>query len=97
MTNKILRIYTLNVRCNSLPDLRTGANALEKHTYSGLAAQKAAHAMFERKVAELQRQDQRISASTVIEMNEFLKNWLIDHIKKTDKLYAQYFKDCGVL
>lgn len=53
--------------------------------------------MFERKVAELQRQDQRISASTVIEMNEFLKNWLIDHIKKTDKLYAQYFKDCGVL
>jgi hemerythrin len=67
----------------------------EKHLasfgYPGLSEQKKQHAIFVAKIKEYQEKmkDQKFGLS--IELMNFLKDWLVNHIKAVDSKYAETF------
>ncbi len=64
--------------------------ALERVKYPDLAAQKAAHAAFVQRVAQLQNDYRAGKVAMTIPVMEFLKDWLTNHIMKVDKKYSTY-------
>ena len=69
---------------------------MENNGYPGFAAHRAEH---ERMIASVERvlesylNDQE---NALQDANEFLKNWLINHINGTDRQYSQVLIDKGV-
>jgi len=67
------------------------------HHYPGLAAHKVVHQNFVNKVKHYQNQLKTQDAALVAtEILEFLKNWLLDHIQKTDRQYSAVLNAKGV-
>ena len=70
---------------------------MQQHGYPKLAAHQKEHADLVAKVVEVQ-QKYHAGASALLgmEVMNFLKNWLINHIQGTDKEYGPYFNSKGV-
>lgn len=68
----------------------------EKYGYPDRNAHKAVHQNFTNQVLDFQKKfDEKNSLLTIDVMN-FLKTWLIDHITNTDKKYSEFFNSKGV-
>ncbi|MFH2066467.1 MAG: bacteriohemerythrin [Pseudomonadota bacterium] len=65
---------------------------LRVHKFEGLAEQEKMHRGFEAKVAEYQKKMQS-GASLGVDAMNFLKDWLVNHIQKTDKQYEHAVGD----
>jgi len=64
---------------------------MEELSYPGLAEQREAHALFTRKIAELykiQALNNDECTIDLIELTQFLMNWLTNHILEVDKQYS---------
>jgi hemerythrin len=64
---------------------------LKENNYPNLKAHKNEHALFIAKVNSFIQDFHANKVSLNDEMLDFLKNWLIDHIMRTDKEYGAYF------
>jgi len=69
---------------------------MDQHHYWGASSQKAQHREFLAKITDVQRRfhqadDQRLG----IEVLNFLRNWLIDHILQEDKPLGVFLKEKG--
>ena len=63
--------------------------AMQEAGYSGYAAHKAKHDALTQRVAEVQKKYQSgAKAILTIEVMNFLKSWLVEHIQGEDKKYA---------
>jgi methyl-accepting chemotaxis protein len=71
-------------------------DAMRKHGYPDLAAHRQKHQALIEKVAEAQRKMASGNAMLSMDVMEFLKDWLIQHIQGTDKEYAPFFKSKGI-
>jgi hemerythrin len=71
-------------------------NLMNLHKYAGYAAQKMQHEKLVNEVLRIQKDF--TSGTTVLSMDvmNFLKSWLTDHIQKTDKGYSSFFVSKGV-
>lgn len=69
----------------------------EKHSYPDQEAHKQIHEQLVAKVVEFQRQIEKGEEDISSELLEFLKDWLVDHIKKTDNQYGPYLRQQGVV
>lgn len=70
---------------------------LSDHEYNALPGHKIAHQNFVKKVQHYQQQLKTQEANLVAgEILDFLKNWLLDHIQKTDKQYGPFLNAKGV-
>lgn len=67
-----------------------------QHHYSDAAAHRTQHAMLKEKVVELRRQFEAGRVTITIEVMEFLRDWLRNHIAVSDRRYAPFLKDRGV-
>lgn len=65
---------------------------MEKYKYPLLSAHHLEHMGFVKKVLEFQNQFAAGTATLTVPLMTFLKDWLINHILKTDKQYAPYIK-----
>jgi len=74
----------------------TEENFMKNHQYSAYVAHKGEHDKFVLKVVEYKNKFTKSSTITAIEMLTFLKNWLIQHVKGTDKKYSAFLIDKGV-
>jgi hemerythrin len=65
--------------------------------YPGLAAHKVEHEKFVAKVLDAQKQFQAGSAMLTLTVMNFLKDWLISHIKGVDQKYSEFLNSKGVV
>ena len=68
---------------------------LEKVGYPGLPEQKKEHAVFINKIGEFKQKNQSGSLTVSIEVSQFLKDWLLNHILVVDKKYGSYLTEKG--
>ncbi|MCU7939344.1 MAG: bacteriohemerythrin [gamma proteobacterium symbiont of Bathyaustriella thionipta] len=68
-----------------------------QYGYPESQAHKNEHRVLIQQVNDLQEKMNQGDFMISVEVMVFLKNWLINHILKTDKAYAQFLKDKGVL
>ncbi|MFH1914790.1 MAG: bacteriohemerythrin [Pseudomonadota bacterium] len=68
----------------------------EEHGYAGLLNHVAAHKAFVNKVLDFEQQILSGKSSVTMEVMNFLKDWLVKHIKGVDKKYSAFFNDRGI-
>jgi len=69
---------------------------MEKYDYPGLSEHKKLHADFAQKVLDSHKDHQEGKFIMSIKFMGFLKDWLVKHIRGTDKLYADFLNSEGV-
>lgn len=70
--------------------------AFDAFSYPGCQTQKKQHNKLTSEVARLREQIVSGKELVAVEVMEFLRDWLTNHIKGCDKLYAQFFQDKDV-
>ncbi len=68
----------------------------DKHNYAEKDAHKEIHKTLVAKVVDFQTQFENDEKDISLELMEFLKDWLIKHIKGTDKKYSSFLQSKGV-
>ncbi len=69
----------------------------EQHDYPDTARHKRQHSDLIDQISALkERFETELSGSVGLEIMQFLKSWLTNHIKKTDKAYSEYLISRGV-
>jgi len=66
-------------------------------SYPDYAAHRVEHEKLVARVVELKAKHDSGDNTITIEVMNFLKDWLINHILVTDKKYGQFFKDKGIV
>jgi len=69
---------------------------MEKYKYPGYLNHRKEHDAFVEKVMAFGEEFRANKTALTTEIMDFLKNWLVGHIKGTDKKYAPFFHDRGV-
>lgn len=75
---------------------KTEEDIMKKIDYPEYKMHKKEHETFVNKVIELQTKLQNGAFVLSIEVLNFLKDWLINHILKVDKMYTEYFNKHGI-
>ena len=76
--------------------LNSEEKLMQQTNYPQYAEHKKIHDDLTKKVVEFQNDFQNGKSSLGIEMMNYLKTWLNDHIMGTDKLYGPHLKQKGV-
>ena len=74
----------------------TEEQLLQLHGYPDLAAHKVQHKKFTDQVSDFQRQFSEGTLTLSIDVMNFLKDWLKNHILGTDKKYTSFLHGRGV-
>lgn len=69
---------------------------MQKYNYPGFSTHKAEHEKLTAEVQKLLQDFLKGSITLSITVSNFLKDWLQNHIQKTDKQYADFFVEKGV-
>jgi hemerythrin len=69
---------------------------LASHTYPALAAQKKEHEAFVAKVKDFKAKAESGNIGLTLQVGSFLKDWLTNHILKSDMAYSTHLNNKGV-
>jgi hemerythrin-like metal-binding protein len=75
----------------------TEENYLKKHNYPEIKEHTALHQSFIEKINVMLEEYKSGSLTISYDLMNFLRDWLLNHIKGTDMLYAQYFKEQNII
>ena len=75
---------------------KTEENLMREHQYADYMSHRKTHLGFIRRTAELSSDATGFAEHVPSETLSFLKNWLLDHILKTDMQYKNFFKEKGL-
>ncbi len=70
---------------------------MQKHLYPGYLAHKANHDALTRQVSDVMKKFQDGQTIVTVEIMNFLKDWLANHIQNTDKKYSSHLNSKGVV
>jgi hemerythrin len=70
---------------------------MRKYRYAGSAAQEVAHKAFTAKVLDFQKRHAEGKLVLTIEVGNFLKDWLTEHILQSDRKYVPTFAAAGLI
>jgi len=70
---------------------------MKLYNYPGYNAQKIQHDKFIEELHSLQQKIETNPLSLTIDVMNFLKSWLTNHIQKTDKAYSSFFESKHIL
>ena len=71
-------------------------NYMKNYNYPGYADQKKSHDNFVARVKDFQQQLAEGKLMLSMEIMNFLKDWLKNHIMVTDKKYSSFFNEKGI-
>ena len=74
----------------------TEEQMFQKTGYPGTQAHLAEHKSFTREVLDFKARCDAGQAVVTIDLMQFLRNWLTDHIKGVDKRYTAFFHSKGI-
>jgi hemerythrin len=74
----------------------TEERLMQQNCFPGLEAHRLEHGVLTKKVRDFQREYHSGKASTPIEVLQFLRNWLEQHILGTDRQYSTFFVNKGI-
>ena len=69
---------------------------MSSHDFPGLLAHKARHRDFVKQVVDFEKGFASGKAALTMEVMQFLKDWLVEHIQGTDRGYTKHLNDRGV-
>jgi hemerythrin len=75
---------------------KTEEQYFERYKYSETTTHKKEHAAFVKKVSEFKEGFAKGQLSVTSEVLYFLRDWLNNHIKITDKKYSAFFNENGL-
>jgi len=75
---------------------QTEEKYMEQFKYPRLPSHKAEHAAFVKKVTDFQKEFAENRLGLSLELMNFLKDWVNNHIKETDKQYSAAFRAGGL-
>jgi hemerythrin len=75
---------------------QTEEQLFRKYQYPGESSHTNAHEAFVEKVHQFQKDFESGKVLLSMELLQFLKTWITEHIQKVDKQYMQFFKEKGV-
>ena len=67
-----------------------------EHNYSEQSGHKERHSTLVSQVVQFQEEYTRGEKDVSLELMEFLKEWLLTHIKKSDMAYSSFLRSRGV-
>ncbi len=70
---------------------------LQKANYPQLEAHREMHRIFVKKVQSLQSQAQMGKRVNAAQLLSLIRDWLVNHIQKTDKRYSAHLNAAGIL
>jgi hemerythrin len=70
---------------------------MSQYAYPAAALHKIEHDKFTKKVMTMQKDLEQGNAVLSMDVLQFLKDWLLQHIQKTDKQYSPYLNNKGIL
>jgi len=71
-------------------------NCMRKFNYADYEAHQRSHAVFTQKTDELQERLEKVGFVFTVEIINFLRDWLRDHILGVDKKYSRLFNENGL-
>ena len=74
----------------------TEERLFQQHNYPEASQHKEHHSKLVAQVMDSQKEFKGGNAVLSAELMDFLKDWLVNHIKKTDMEYVPFLKKCGV-
>jgi hemerythrin-like metal-binding protein len=66
------------------------------HEFPGYLAHKARHREFVKQVVDFEKEFKSGKAALTMEIMQFLKDWLVEHIQGTDRGYTKHMNERGV-
>ncbi len=69
----------------------------EKYNYTDEKEHKAEHKIFIDKINKIIKDKNKYTDSSILDLIEFLKDWLTEHILVTDNKYSVFFKNKGII
>ncbi len=75
---------------------KTEEELMKNYGYPGYLSHKLQHDKFVRKVSEFQRKFEEGELTLSMEIMNFLKDWLLNHILGTDKKFGPFLNEKGV-
>ncbi len=76
--------------------LSTEERLMTEYSYPQMNSHLLEHAEFSRNIREFRDKCERGDSSVAIDVLVFLRGWLVNHILKTDRLYAEFLISKGV-
>lgn len=80
----------------SLFHFQSEENVMKKYSFPGFLVHKKEHDAFIAKIEDLEKKLNDGKMVLTIEVTNFMKEWLSNHILKTDKEYTKFLNDCGI-
>ena len=69
---------------------------MEKTQYPELGEHRLQHQAFVARVANFQKDFDAGMENEALPLLEFLKDWIVEHIRKVDRRYSEHMKGCGI-
>ena len=69
---------------------------MQQFSYPGYLRHKAEHAAFVKKVTDFQKDFSHNRLGLTVDLMNFLKDWVNNHIRETDKQYSALFNEKGL-
>lgn len=69
---------------------------MSRANYPGFAPHQREHRIFEAQVEQYKKEVEATGSTNSVAMLEFLKDWLVKHIKQVDHQYSPYLNEKGI-
>lgn len=80
----------------SIYHFTTEETLMQKYDFPGLKKHRQEHEAFIKKIGDYRARFESGKMIIGMDITQFVKNWLINHILKTDMAYSKYLTDRGV-